>query len=334
MHKKIVWTHSFRQKLNGSGVFMFEQLSYLKNIGINIEEITLFKIFNPIWFIFQYFKYKSINPDILHAQYGSGNGYLTSMFKAKKKVLTIRGSDWYFHKNQNLRGRIRSYISISLTKLSLSKYDNIIVMSNRIKDEILIINPKYNTKIFVITDGIDLLKFFPVDKNKAKQILNISTKSFLVGLGSIDPNNTIKNIPLAISTIHLTKKYIPEIDFIVITNLTQEFVSLHLSACDMILLTSEYEGWPNIIKEGLACNTPFVSTDVSDLHLITKKTNFCFIADSSTYSLSNRIIELFTKLKYEKPNNLTEIASEFSLNRTISHLIKIYETKNCNSGLW
>jgi len=321
---KIIWTHSFRQCFKGSGIFMYEQLSNFKSLGFNIEQIFLTKIFNPFNFIYQYFKYRSLNPDILHAQYGSGNGYLTSLFKAKKKILTIRGSDWYFNTNQNFSGKIRSYISNYLTKISLKKFDHIIVMSNRIKNEIGMKHPKYLDKIFVVTDGIDLNKFYPLNKIEAKQKINVLEKSFLIGLGSIDPNNTIKNIPLAISAIQLAKEKIPNVEFLVISNIAHENINLYLSACDMILLTSRYEGWPNIIKEALACNTPFVSTDVSDLSLITKKTNFCFIADSTSVSLSNKIIQLYNIVKNSEPDNLIEIASEFSLPKNIDKILKIY----------
>ncbi len=321
---KIIWTHSFRQDFKGSGSFMYEQLSTFQSLGIDIEQIVLTKIFNPINFIYQYIKYRSLNPDILHAQYGSGNGYLTSLFKAKKKILTIRGSDWYFNSNQNFLLKIRSYISILLTKISLNKFDYIIVMSNRIKNEIALKYPKHLNKIYVVTDGIDLNKFYPLNKAEAKQKINVSETSFLIGLGSIDPNNSIKNIPLAISAIQLSEDKIQNVEFLVISNIPHENIYLYLSACDMILLTSRYEGWPNIIKEALACNTPFVSTDVSDLRIIASKTNFCFIADSNPVSVSNRIIQLHNMVKKSEPDNLLELAAEFSLPINIDKILKIY----------
>ena len=324
-NKRIIWTHSFRNNHIGSGIFMHEQLLQFHNFGIKIDQICFKNIFNPLNFILQYFKYKNLNPDIIHAQYGSGNGFLTSLLNAKRKILTIRGSDWYFHRDQNFFGKIRSYMATQLTIKSLKRFDFIIVMSNRIKNEIIDKYPQFSFKIYVITDGIDLKKFYPVEKQFAKDKIKQNRNSFLIGLGSIDPNNSIKNIPLAFEAIKISKSTIPSIEFIVISNIQHDKVYLYLSACDMILLTSEYEGWPNIIKEGLACNTPFVATDVSDLYQIAEKSKFCFTTASNAGSISTKIIELHNKLLISKPNNLLEIASEFALPTIINKIIKIYK---------
>jgi len=42
-------------------------------------------------------------------------------------------------------------------------------------------------------------------------------------------------------------------------------VPLLLNASDCLLMTSDFEGSPNIVREALACNTPIVSVDVGDV---------------------------------------------------------------------
>ena len=46
---------------------------------------------------------------------------------------------------------------------------------------------------------------------------------------------------------------------------TPEEVAMYMNAADCLLLTSESEGSPNVIKEALACNCPIVTTDVGDV---------------------------------------------------------------------
>jgi len=61
----------------------------------------------------------------------------------------------------------------------------------------------------------------------------------------------------------------------------------YYSASDVILLTSLWEGSPNVIKEAMACNCPIVTTDVGDVRWIIGDTEGCYIAslDPNDYSL-------------------------------------------------
>ena len=70
------------------------------------------------------------------------------------------------------------------------------------------------------------------------------------------------------------------------TGYEREKVPIVINACDVVLLTSTHEGWPNIIKEGLACNVPFVSTDVSDLNDIAVLSDNCVVTSSNYHDLS------------------------------------------------
>ena len=64
---------------------------------------------------------------------------------------------------------------------------------------------------------------------------------------------------------------------------------LWINAADVVLVTSTHEGWPNIVKEGLACNVPFVSTNVSDLHRIATVEPSCQIAEANPTALADAL---------------------------------------------
>jgi teichuronic acid biosynthesis glycosyltransferase TuaC len=57
----------------------------------------------------------------------------------------------------------------------------------------------------------------------------------------------------------------------------------------VVLLTSLWEGSPNVIKEAMACNTPIVSTDVGDVKEIIGKTEGCFITSFDPEDVSDKI---------------------------------------------
>ena len=54
-----------------------------------------------------------------------------------------------------------------------------------------------------------------------------------------------------------------------------ERMPLFINACDALVLASDAEGSPMVIKEAMACNLPIVSVDVGDVAEIIGKTPGC-----------------------------------------------------------
>ena len=318
---KIIWTHSFNQNLSKSaGVFMFQQLPYIKKEGFNVDLLYLENIKNffkfLLFFIQNKNKYKN---DILHAQYGSGCGYLTSLLKAEKKILTLRGSDWYQLRKGPIGGVIHSFIARRATILSINRYDEIVVMSNRMKSEILNKFPRFKKPIHVIPDFIDLSKFNPIGKEIAKsevqKLINVDSSKKWILYSSVLSKNPIKQVNLAHEAILLVKKMFKDIELIEMINVPFEKVPFFINSCELVLLTSSHEGYPNIIKESLACNVPFVSTDVSDLSEIAKDSSSgCYVSLSNPQSIADAIIKVL------KENNKSYIHSKFVESMDLSNI--------------
>jgi glycosyltransferase involved in cell wall biosynthesis len=55
------------------------------------------------------------------------------------------------------------------------------------------------------------------------------------------------------------------LNFLEIENVPPSDMPLWINACSAIILTSEREGSPNIVKEALACGVPVISVDVGDV---------------------------------------------------------------------
>ena len=94
-----------------------------------------------------------------------------------------------------------------------------------------------------------------------------------------------------------------------------------VSECDLVLSTSEYEGWPNCVKEALACNVPFIATDVSDLSEIAKRHSNCRIVKPDPESISKQIIQV---LSLPKNNLLRQEVMHMSYENTKNNLFKFY----------
>lgn len=327
MQNKIVWIHSYDTRIKGGGVFMFQQLDYLKKFNIQVTVHYLSRLFNPIIFLSNYFKLRIAHREhIVHAQYGSGTAFFTSLLITKKKIVSIRGSDWYTLSGEvSLQEKLRSKISHFLTLISLNRFDEIIVMSERMKMELTIANANIEQKIRVVTDGIDLDMFYPIDKVSAKNSLGFELSRFLVGVGSIVEGNPIKRISLVKKAVEILSVNYP-IELFVLTDIEHSEMNLYVNCCDVIVLTSIYEGWPNIIKEGLACNVPFISTDVSDLHLITNdKSSGCFITSDNVEHLAHLILDMYKAKVSGKNWDTRKFVLSFELSKTLMSLISSYK---------
>jgi glycosyltransferase involved in cell wall biosynthesis len=95
-----------------------------------------------------------------------------------------------------------------------------------------------------------------------------------------------------------------------------------VAACDVILCTSESEGWPNAVKEALACNVPFVATDVSDLAQIAEREPACRIAPAEPAALADALCAVLTG---PPPADLRRHVLEMGLEATTDRLIGFYD---------
>ena len=56
-----------------------------------------------------------------------------------------------------------------------------------------------------------------------------------------------------------------------------------------LLLTSKWEGKPNIVKEAMACNIPVVATKVGDIEYLFENTEGCYYTDPASDKLAEKI---------------------------------------------
>ena len=90
-----------------------------------------------------------------------------------------------------------------------------------------------------------------------------------------------------------------------------------------MLLTSLWEGSPNVIKEAMACNCPIVSTDVGDVKKIIKNTQGCFITSFDPRDVS---IGITKALRFGKKTNGREHIKHLDDKIIAKKIINLYQT--------
>ena len=140
---------------------------------------------------------------------------------------------------------------------------------------------------------------------------------------ALNLKNPIKRFPLAKAAFEMANARRGDLEMRVAHDLPHAMLPLYAAACDVILCTSETEGWPNSVKEALACNVPFVSTDVSDLREIARQEPTCRVCAPDAAALAGGIC---AALETAGSSELRKYVAPMSLEATSNRLVGIYES--------
>ena len=108
-------------------------------------------------------------------------------------------------------------------------------------------------------------------------------------------------------------------------NTARQLVPLHFNAASIHLLTSDFEGSPNSVKEAMACNIPVVSTDVGN---VSELLSGC----SRSYVAKTKEPEVLAELAYKVLTETEQINSrsvliekELDAQSVANKIVSIYE---------
>ena len=117
-----------------------------------------------------------------------------------------------------------------------------------------------------------------------------------------------------------------------------EKMPLYYNAADLYLLTSDFEGSPNAVKECLLCNTPVVATPVGDLPFLGGRVPGCcvcsgfsedLLADSVLEVLAGDAPDDLSPRSSSTPDDLSSrdalLALGYGLDCTASRLLNLYQ---------
>lgn len=211
----------------------------------------------------------SKNYDLIHAHY-SLSSIVASLSCKLPMVVSLMGSDTHM-----------SFFWKSIIKVFYRfRWKLTIVKSGRMKKNISLDNA------VVIPNGVDFELFKPIEKNIAKMKVGFNDKRRHI-IFVANPERPEKNYPLAKKAIELINNDSVELN--AVSNVDQNIIPYYMNATDILLLTSLWEGSPNVIKEAMACNCPIVSTDVGDLKEVLGNTEGCYITSYDPKDVADKI---------------------------------------------
>lgn len=220
--------------------------------------------------------------DIIDAHFAYPDGYAATLLGRWLGVpvtITMRGTETRHTNDSALRPLIIT---------AMSKANRVFSVSDSLR-QIAISCGIDTSKLRVIGNGVDISKFSPQSKNKARASLGISgAAKVIVTVGGLCERKGFHRVIAALP--ELIKKY-PDLIYLIIggpspegdmTKQLQQLVSelnlgsavkflgamaadklgQPLSAADVFVLSTRNEGWANVLLEAMACGLPVVATDV------------------------------------------------------------------------
>ncbi len=173
----------------------------------------------------------------------------------------------------------------------------------------------------VIPCGVNLELFRPTDRSQARAELGLPQDGRLVLFcAGMRPE---KRFDLVEAAVERLKARDPSVALVVATGLPHDAVPRYMNACDVLVLASEYEGSPTVIKEAMACNLPIVSTDVGDVREIIAGTDGCHLCE---HSVDDIAAKLALALQRGQRTDGREHIQHLSLDRIAERLIEEYES--------
>jgi glycosyltransferase involved in cell wall biosynthesis len=205
-------------------------------------------------------------------------------------------------------------------------------LAGHIADAIIIVNknmtkPFPKSKLHYISYGIDLNQFYEMGKDKVRELIGLKSSSHYI-LFLADPNRSEKRVDRAHDIIqYLKEKGIQNIELLVVHQEPYSNIPIYINACDVLLLTSDYEASPTVIKEAMACNCPIVATDVGDIKELFSEVINCFVSEYELEKFANKILEIANKNEKSNGRDII-IKKDLSYQSSVLKTINLYKSLN------
>ncbi|GHT09239.1 hypothetical protein FACS189426_07020 [Bacteroidia bacterium] len=185
---------------------------------------------------------------------------------------------------------------------------------------------KYN-KVTYFPNGVNSNFFQPLNKIDCRNQLKLSKdKIYILYMDSNKGKRTQKRKDRFDETLKILRNNnnLDNIESIELTNTPREFIPLYMNACDLHLLSSDFEGSPNSVKECLCCNTQIVSTDVGNVKDMIGDIPGCYLAKNFTSDELAEGVKYVLDFKHFNGRELF-LAKGYGIENVAKQLLSLYK---------
>jgi glycosyltransferase involved in cell wall biosynthesis len=258
------------------GCFVRDQVDDLRRLGVDMAVLAFDGRSRKIRYLTTAPRLRRVlsrgRYDLVHAHYGL-SGAVAALQFATPVVTTFHGSDaWVPWQRKVSRVVARRTQPIAVAPVIAASLDA--------------------HEAPVIPCAVDLDLFAPADRAEARRALGWPQDASCV-LFPASRNDTTKQVRKQVglfdATIERLRLSRPGMFAASLDGLSRQEVALAMSAADVAVLTSLWEGAPVGVKEALACRTPVVSVEVGDISSVLPGLPGCAIVPRDAEALAKGV---------------------------------------------
>lgn len=253
-------------------VFTKEQIEAVKGLeNINGEVIFINSrehgYFEYIRGLIHFLRKKS-EFDVIHCFHGLTFLLVALFVRRQPIVVSFLNS---IDKEYSEGGAISKPLAKLTRKIIRMKNTVFLIFKDRLPEE-------YSDIGFYLPNGVSLEKFSIISRSDARKALGLPVSGkYILFVSSKDLFRPQKRFDRFLQVIDLVKMRYPNLSVLTLVNEGRNQVSMFFNAADVHLLTSDFEGSPNSVKEAMACGVPVVSTAVGNVEQMLAGVPGCYV---------------------------------------------------------
>lgn len=261
--------------------------------------------------------------DLIHAHFGYC-GWLALLSRAlvSRKVpivISFMGSD-LLGTPYNEQGDLErlSKLEMKINVALANQYDQVIVKSEEMAARI----PHVSSH--VIPNGVDLEVFKPMERQTACHQIGLDYRQFQV-LFPGNPDNPRKGYQLASSAVKIAEKLLNRsINLVPLWRVNADQVAVYMNACNAMVMTSVFEGSPNVVKEAMACNLCVIGVPVGDVHEMLQGVEGCYRTSRDPSQIGQALANVLRSAALSNGREVLQ-TRQLSLEGVAERVIAVYQ---------
>lgn len=290
------------------GIFVQEQVRSLREAGVEADVLFVNgrkSRWNYLWGFFRLWGRLLVHRyDLIHAHY-IYSGIIARAQFFYPVIVTYHGAEVFLERFKT-QGRLCRWLAPVVAR--------IIAVSQDMKARL------GRGRVAVIPCGIDLDRVRPIPRDEARQRLGLSLgKKLVMCVGSY--GRGYKRPDLAQAAAEEARKKDPALELLYVFGRPYQEMPLYFSAADALVLISDGEGSPMVIKEAMACNLPVVATPVGDIPELIGCTDGCFVCSWDPREIADKLLLAVGSGRTRGREKI----GEMGLEKIASRLVMLYQ---------